>query len=78
MWPVAEGALELVASDVHVGVEEASASGQGHVHEADAVPSAGRKKDLESGSDSEPALAGDSTLVRQSQLVKQNSGCEIR
>lgn len=60
---VAEGALELVASDMHVGVEGASTSGHGHVYEADVVPLTGRKRDLESGSDSEPALAGDSTLA---------------
>ncbi|KAL3161330.1 hypothetical protein ABBQ32_010228 [Trebouxia sp. C0010 RCD-2024] len=56
---VAKGALELVASDVQVGSGEASTSGHEHVCGAGAIPSAGKKMDLESGSDSEPVVAGD-------------------
>ncbi|KAL3135036.1 hypothetical protein ABBQ32_007983 [Trebouxia sp. C0010 RCD-2024] len=57
---VAKGALELVASDVQVGSGEASTSGHEHVRGAGAIPSAGKKRDLESGSDSEPVVASDS------------------
>ena len=62
---VGDGALELVASDVQVntGEVEASVSGSEHAHEADIAPSAGKKRDLESGSDSEPAGAGDSNAL---------------
>jgi len=61
---VADNALELVASDVHVDTGETSTSGREHAHEAhDGVPSAGKKRDLESGSDSEPAPAGDSDAL---------------
>ncbi|KAL3150211.1 hypothetical protein ABBQ32_000070 [Trebouxia sp. C0010 RCD-2024] len=56
---VAKGALELVASDVQVGSGETSTSGHEHVCGAGAIPSAGKKRDLESGSDSEPVVAGD-------------------
>ncbi|KAL3136571.1 hypothetical protein ABBQ38_005817 [Trebouxia sp. C0009 RCD-2024] len=60
---VAQGALELVASDVQVDSGETSTSGHGHVRGADAVPSAGKKRNLESGSDSEPVVAGDSDAL---------------
>lgn len=60
---VAKGALELVASDVRVDVEEPSTSGRGPVHEAVVVPLAGKKRDLESSSDSEAAVASDSVLA---------------
>lgn len=61
---VADGALELVASDVHVDTGETSTSGREHAHEAhDGVPFAGKKRELESGSDSEPAPAGDSNAL---------------
>ncbi|KAL3162553.1 hypothetical protein ABBQ32_010205 [Trebouxia sp. C0010 RCD-2024] len=56
---VAKGALELVAGDVQVGSGETSTSGHEHVCGAGAIPSAGKKRDLESGSDSEPVVAGD-------------------
>ena len=39
-------ATELVASDVQVDVGEASTSGPEHAHGTDAVPLAGRKRDL--------------------------------
>ncbi|KAL3149872.1 hypothetical protein ABBQ38_013237 [Trebouxia sp. C0009 RCD-2024] len=58
-----KGALELVASDVQVDSGETSTSGHGHVRGPDAVPSAGKKRDLESGSDSEPMVAGDSDAL---------------
>ncbi|KAL3135020.1 hypothetical protein ABBQ32_007967 [Trebouxia sp. C0010 RCD-2024] len=60
---VAKGALELVASDVQVGSGETSTSGHEHVCGAGAIPSAGKKRDLESGSDSEPVVAGDTDAL---------------
>ncbi|KAL3157322.1 hypothetical protein ABBQ32_011806 [Trebouxia sp. C0010 RCD-2024] len=60
---VAKGALELVASDVQVGSGETSTSGHEHVRGAGAIPSAGKKRDLESGSDSEPVVASDSAAL---------------
>ncbi|KAL3151129.1 hypothetical protein ABBQ38_012995 [Trebouxia sp. C0009 RCD-2024] len=59
----AQGASELVASDVQVDSGETSTSGHGHVRGPDAIPSAGKKRDLESGSDSEPVVAGDSDAL---------------
>ncbi|KAL3132767.1 hypothetical protein ABBQ32_008586 [Trebouxia sp. C0010 RCD-2024] len=58
-----KGALELVASDVQVGSGETSTSGHEHVCGAGAIPSAGKKRDLESGSDSEPVVAGDTDAL---------------
>ncbi|KAL3135039.1 hypothetical protein ABBQ32_007986 [Trebouxia sp. C0010 RCD-2024] len=60
---VAKGAFELVASDVQVGSGETSTSGHEHVCGAGAIPSAGKKRDLESGSDSEPVVAGDTDAL---------------
>ncbi|KAL3138217.1 hypothetical protein ABBQ32_006037 [Trebouxia sp. C0010 RCD-2024] len=60
---VAKGALELVASDVQVGSGETSTSGHEHVCGAGAIPSAGKKRDLESGSDSELVVAGDTDAL---------------
>ncbi|KAL3150207.1 hypothetical protein ABBQ32_000066 [Trebouxia sp. C0010 RCD-2024] len=60
---VAKGALELVASDVQVGSGETSTSGHEHVCGAGAIPSAGKKRDLESGSDSEHVVAGDTDAL---------------
>ncbi|KAL3141647.1 hypothetical protein ABBQ32_004876 [Trebouxia sp. C0010 RCD-2024] len=60
---VAKGALELVASDVQVGSGGTSTSGHEHVCGAGAIPSAGKKRDLESGSDSEPVVAGDTDAL---------------
>ncbi|KAL3147143.1 hypothetical protein ABBQ32_002652 [Trebouxia sp. C0010 RCD-2024] len=60
---VAKGALELVASDMQVGSGETSTSGHEHVCGAGAIPSAGKKRDLESGSDSEPVVAGDTDAL---------------
>ncbi|KAL3162552.1 hypothetical protein ABBQ32_010204 [Trebouxia sp. C0010 RCD-2024] len=60
---VAKGALELVASDVQVASGETSTSGHEHVCGAGAIPSAGKKRDLESGSDSEPVVAGDTDAL---------------
>ena len=62
---VKEGAVELTASDLAMDMGQASTSGREHVDPAVAVPSAGRKRDLESqsGSDSEPALAGGSEAL---------------
>lgn len=59
---VGDGALELVASDVQVGTGEASTSGRERAHDA-GVPSAGKKRELESGSDTEPAVACDSDAL---------------
>lgn len=57
-------ALELVASDVYVDNGEVSTSGREHAREADVVPSSlGKKRVLESGSDSEPAIAGDTNVL---------------
>ncbi|KAL3148804.1 hypothetical protein ABBQ32_001688 [Trebouxia sp. C0010 RCD-2024] len=58
-----KGALELVASDVQVGSGGTSTSGHEHVCGAGAIPSAGKKRDLESGSDSEPVVAGDTDAL---------------
>ncbi|KAL3158986.1 hypothetical protein ABBQ32_011317 [Trebouxia sp. C0010 RCD-2024] len=58
-----KGALELVASDVQVGSGETSTFGHEHVCGAGAIPSAGKKRDLESGSDSEPVVAGDTDAL---------------
>lgn len=61
---VRPGALELVASDVHVDNGEVSTSGREHAHEADVIPSSlGKKRELESGSDSEPAVAEDTNVL---------------
>ena len=60
---IGKDASELVASDVQVDVGEASTSGREHAHETGVVPLAGRKRDLESSSDSEPAIAGDSNAL---------------
>ena len=50
------GALELVASDVHLDNGDVSSSGCEHAHEADVVPSSlGKKREFGPGSDSEPA-----------------------
>ncbi|KAL3134193.1 hypothetical protein ABBQ32_008108 [Trebouxia sp. C0010 RCD-2024] len=50
-------------NDVQVGSGETSTSGHEHVCGAGAVPSAGKKRDLESGSDSEPVVAGDTDAL---------------
>ena len=62
---VKEAAVELTASDLAVDMGQASTSGREHDDPAVVVPSAGRKRDLEShsGSDSEPALASDSEAL---------------
>ena len=60
---IEKGASELVASDVQVDVGEASTSGREHAHETGAVPLAGRKRDLDSSSDSGPAVMGDSDAL---------------
>ena len=44
-------------------VGEASTSGREHAHETSAVPLAGRKRDLDSSSDSGLANAGDSNAL---------------
>ena len=56
-------AVELTADDVSVDTGEASTSGLDHAAVAGATPSAGKKRDLESGSDSEPAAATDSDAL---------------
>ena len=48
---VSQGAQELTAGDMHVEANEASTSGHDHADHAGATPSAGQKRDLESGSD---------------------------
>ena len=60
-----EGAVELTAGDLAVDTGQASASGREVADSTVAVPSAGRKRGLESqsGSDSEPALAGSSEVL---------------
>ena len=60
-----EGAVELTAGDLAVDTGQASTSGREAADSVVAVPSAGRKRDLESqsGSDSEPALASSSEVL---------------
>ena len=60
---IEKDASELVASDVQVDVGEASTSGREHAHEIGTLPLAGRTRDLDSSSDSGPAVAGDSNAL---------------
>ncbi|KAL3160083.1 hypothetical protein ABBQ32_010865 [Trebouxia sp. C0010 RCD-2024] len=58
--PLARDAADI---DVTVAKGETSTSGHEHVCGAGAIPSAGKKRDLESGSDSEPVVAGDTDAL---------------